>query len=148
MKRIEATIQRSLIHWVKTSLPDVMLTTTSNENHFREKDQIGCLGISDLILFRRHNNILHCFFLELKTKQKSSRLNDNQLAWMDIFDSQYAASNTTRSVAVGYADAKGQIIQWLATFSACQSAAGTSTPEACLPQSSHHQCSPVCHEAT
>jgi hypothetical protein len=56
---------------------------------------------------------MHIFFLELKTKGKGSRLNDNQKVWAENYHEHYAASNTHYGVAFGYADAKQQIIEWM-----------------------------------
>lgn len=113
MKKVERAIQNALLHWLKTDHPEVMATATDNENNYKDTSAIGCKGITDLLLFRKRNNLLDIFFLELKTKQKGSRLNDNQIAWNIDFDENYAAENAHRDVAIGFADAKEKILNWL-----------------------------------
>lgn len=115
MLKIEAAIQSSLIHWIHARYPEVMVTATQNENSYREREQIGSIGITDLILFKRINELsgektLHTLFLELK--KTKGKLQPSQIDWNKVYDLQFISSNSRRAVAYGYIHAKEIISEW------------------------------------
>lgn len=105
-KRVEAAIQKALIAWVKETYPEVIITATANERSYKEVEQIGCLGIPDLILFYPTGKVL---FLELKTK--TGRFSESQIEFNEMFDSRFQCFQ--RDVAYGFSHAKELIINWL-----------------------------------
>ena len=107
MKKIEASIQKHLIAWVKAKYPAIIITTTANERSYKETAQIGSLGICDLLLFSPCGKVL---FLELKTL--TGKLNKNQIAWNKFFDKNFTASNYKRAVAYGFIQAQEIIADW------------------------------------
>ena len=105
MKRIESSIQKHLIAWVKEKYPEIIITATANERSYKETAQIGCLGITDLLLFSPCGAIL---FLELKTK--IGKLNEK---WNANFDEHFTAPNYKRAVAHGFIQAQEIIVDWV-----------------------------------
>ena len=101
MNRIEAAISSALIHWVKETYPEIIITATANEKSYKETRQIGSLGIPDLILFDlRDGRVL---FLELK--KKKGKLLPSQITWNAKFDTCHPP-NFSRAVAYGFLEAK------------------------------------------
>lgn len=107
MNRIESAIQAALILWVKETYPTVIITATANERSYKETKQIGCLGITDLLLFHSDGGAL---FLELK--QKKGKLQPSQMDFNRMFDAWHP-DNFSRDVAYGYIHAQEIIIKWL-----------------------------------
>lgn len=109
MIRVESAIQSALIKWIKDNHPHLMVTATQNEKSYQETRQIGSIGITDLLLFKRMD-ILYVLFLELK-KIKGT-LKQSQKTWNIEFDTNYSAKNAMRAVAYGFLEAKDIITQW------------------------------------
>ncbi len=105
--KVESAIQKAVIRWVKDNYPDVIITATANERSYRETDQIGSLGIPDLILFTLDERVL---FLELK--RKSGSLLPSQAAWNEAFDLR-RSTQFRRAVAYGFAEARAAISSFL-----------------------------------
>lgn len=110
VRKIEAAIQAALIYWVKETYPQIMITTTANERSYREINQIGSIGITDLLLFDRRNEIVHCLCLELK--KIKGKLLPSQIIWNQSFDKDWKCINFTRAVAHGFNEAKEIISGW------------------------------------
>lgn len=107
--RIEAAIQAALIKWVLEAYPHLLISATANEKSYKETRQIGSIGITDLLLFKR-TRIVHILWLELK--KKKGKLQPSQVFWNQIFDKNYAASNSKRAVAYGFLEAQEIIKKW------------------------------------
>jgi hypothetical protein len=101
VRKIEDAIQAAVISWVHEVYPEVLITTTSNEKHYKQTRMVGSLGIPDLILFYKH----HVFFLELKTK--TGKLRQTQKNWFASFSFPHSAD-----VAYGFDEAKQKITAW------------------------------------
>lgn len=112
VKRIEASIQRALVDWIKNNHSEIMMQATLNENSRHAMD-MGCTaGIPDLLLFRRAEDVLHVMFLELKTTQ--GKLSKPQTEWVrDDYDVRLKSSNTHYAVAYGFSDAKKEVMRWV-----------------------------------
>lgn len=111
MKRVEAAIQKEVLRWVKEQYPDVIITATANERSYKEVDQIGCLGIQDILIFKVMNGVMHIYFLELKSKK--GRLLKSQIDFNILFDSKFACDNAKRDVAYGLIEAKEKVMAWI-----------------------------------
>lgn len=107
MKNVEKAIQAAAIHWIRKEIPNIIITTTANERSYKETNQIGSIGIPDLILFKKGICVL---FLELK--RKNGTLSDSQKTWNADFDLHYASDNCKRAVAYGFDEAKEIIRAW------------------------------------
>lgn len=108
MKNIEKAIQAAIIRWVIETYPDIIITATANERSYRETEQIGSLGIPDLILIHPRNGV---FLLELK--RKKGKLLASQIEWNAAFDLITFDYPCSRAVAYGYTQAQGVIMDWL-----------------------------------
>lgn len=110
-KRVEDSIQRHLVAWMKEEYPNVKVIATLNEDS-RTRVDMGCdIGITDLILMRRDGEMLAVFFLELKTK--TGRLSESQKDWAADYADAFASVNTHYDVAYGFSDAKEKVKSWL-----------------------------------
>jgi hypothetical protein len=113
MTRVEAAIQRALVDWFCKTYKDYMLTATLNENSRHNVEMGVVVGITDLLIFARKNDILHVFFHELKTKNKNSKISPSQVDWhKNIYIPKLQASNTHYAVSKGLSEAKKAIIEW------------------------------------
>jgi hypothetical protein len=110
---VELAIQRAVVQWaLQLSFPGLLITVTSNESHYRDTQQIGQLGIQDVLVFVPRGGVLSVLFLELKTKIGS--LSDAQIEWNSEFDKRYSwLTNVRRDVAYGFTDAKRIIATFL-----------------------------------
>lgn len=111
MMRIEAAIQRDLVSWIRSDVPQIhRIVATLNENNRRCMD-MGCEeGITDLLLFRERNQIEEIFYLELKTK--TGKLSPAQKDWRATkYKDQLL--NTHYAVAYGFQHAKDLILEWM-----------------------------------
>lgn len=114
MTRIEASIQRALVDWFKKAYPEFMLMGTLNENSRHNIEMGVVVGLTDLLIFARKDDILHIFFHELKTKSKKSQLRDTQVKWYkEIYLAKLQASNTHYAVSKGLSEAKKEITKWI-----------------------------------
>ena len=113
VRRVELAIQRAVVQWaLRLAYPGLLVTVTSNESHYKDTQQIGQLGIQDVLVFIPRGDVLAVLFLELKTKQGS--LSDAQIQWNEEFDRRYGhLANVRRGVAYGFTDAKRMISQFL-----------------------------------
>ncbi len=109
--KVESAIQSAFIHWVKEAYSQIIITSTANEKNYKETRQIGCLGITDLLLFERQGYVL---FLELK--KKKGKLLPSQIAWNEKFDANHPP-NFSRAVAYGFEEAKRITIEWINSLS-------------------------------
>ena len=114
--RIEDAIQRALVDYIKKQHKQMVVQATLNENS-RHKIEMGVsVGITDLIIFLRKDNICHIFFHELKTKQKTSRLRDSQVDWYkNEYVPKLQASNTMYGVSKGLSEAKKNVDSFFST---------------------------------
>ena len=113
MTRVEAAIQRALVDWFCKTYKDYMLTATLNENSRHNIEMGVVVGITDLLIFARKDDILHVFFHELKTKNKNSRISPSQVDWhKKIYIPKLQASNTHYAVSKGLSEAKKEITEW------------------------------------
>lgn len=114
MTRIEAAIQRALVDWFKKTYKNYMLQATLNENSRHNLEMGINVGITDLFIFVRKNDVLHVFFHELKTKHKMSKLSDSQVEWYrNEYVPKLQASNTYYAVSKGLSEAKKEIADWI-----------------------------------
>jgi len=118
MSQFERAIQKAIISWVKKDFPEIIITGTDNENNYKDTGSIGCLGITDLILFHTSGA---AYFLELKCAGggavKRGKLKQSQIDFNAMFDANFIQSGRfTRSVAYGYLEAKLQIESWLSSI--------------------------------
>jgi hypothetical protein len=113
-KKVEASIQRALVEWISRNYPHVMVQATLNENSRHAIDMGCCVGIPDLLLFWRKNDIMHVIFLELKTKQKNSKMRDTQVEWYRNEYKKLEGANTHYAVARGFSEAKKEVTVQLA----------------------------------
>lgn len=112
-KNVEAAIQRALVDWFNKTYKDYMLQATLNENSRHNIEMGVVVGITDLLIFARKDDILHVFFHELKTKHKMSKLSDSQVDWYkDHYLAKLKASNTHYAVSKGLSEAKSEITKW------------------------------------
>lgn len=108
--RVEASIQRHLVAWIRSEYPSIKVVATLNENS-RTQIEMGCdVGITDLILLDRHDGVLFVFFLELKTKK--GKLSQSQKDWQEDYINRYESANATYDVAYGFSQAKEKIKDW------------------------------------
>jgi hypothetical protein len=116
VSRVEASIQRALVDWFYKTYSDYALQATLNENS-RHSIEMGIMvGITDLLIFARKNEILHVLFLELKTKCRNSILRPSQEEWhKKIYLPKLQANNTHYAVAKGLSEAKKEIVEWVKT---------------------------------
>lgn len=109
MINIERAIQKAIIFWVKKEFPDIIITGTDNENNYKDTASIGCIGISDLLLFDPRGKVL---FLELK--KKKGKLLASQIEFNNFFDINFSSCSIyTRAVAYGFDEAKEIILAWV-----------------------------------
>lgn len=114
MTKVEAAIQRAIVDWFKKTYPEFMLMGTLNENSRHNIEMGVVVGLTDLLIFARKDDILHVFFHELKTKNKNSKLRDTQIKWhKDFYLTKLQASNTCYAVSKGLSEAKKQITNWI-----------------------------------
>lgn len=114
MTRIEAAVQRALVDWFNKTYKTHMLQATLNENSRHNIEMGVVVGITDLIIFARKDDVLHVFFHELKTKQKNSNLKESQIKWYkDFYLGRLKASNTHYAVSRGLSEAKKEIVDWI-----------------------------------
>jgi len=114
-KRVEASIQRELVRWFNATYKDYMLQATLNENSRHNVEMGVVVGITDLLIFARKDDILHVFFHEIKTKNRKSKLNPAQIKWHDeIYEKKIKANNTHYAASKGLIEAKKAIIEWTA----------------------------------
>lgn len=125
MKRVEAAIQKAVIRYVNTEMEGVMITATANELSYTNIDQIGSIGIPDLLLFTRDDDTMRLLFLELKSKK--GKLRPTQKEWATKYWLDYAADNTSYGVAYGFLDAIAQITTWKGSLAP----SGLACPESC-----------------
>lgn len=111
-RRVEDSIQRHLVAWIRSEYPEIKVIATLNEDS-RTRVDMGCdIGIPDLILMRRVGGVLLVFFLELKTK--TGRLSDSQKDWAADYAARFACeSNTNYDVAYGFSAAKEKVKSWV-----------------------------------
>lgn len=113
MTRVESAIQRALVDWFCKTYKDYMLTATLNENSRHNIEMGVVVGITDLLIFARKDDILHVFFHELKTKSNASKLRPTQIEWhKKIYLPKLKASNTHYAVSKGLSEAKKEITEW------------------------------------
>ena len=113
MKKVESAIQRALVDWFGKTYKDYMLQATLNENSRHNIEMGVVVGITDLLIFARKDDILHVFFHELKTKHKMSKLSDSQVDWYkDFYIAKLKAKNTHYAISKGLSEAKQAIIDW------------------------------------
>jgi hypothetical protein len=109
MNRIESVIQASYILWAKETYSFLIITATANEKNYKETRQIGCLGITDILLFHPKGFVL---FLELK--KKKGKLLDSQIEFNTDFDKRFSPCPVySRAVAYGFLEAKRLTIEWM-----------------------------------
>jgi hypothetical protein len=114
--RIEDAIQRALVDYIKKQHKQMLAQATLNENS-RHKVEMGLsVGITDLLIFLRKDNICHIFFHELKTKAKNSKLRDSQVNWYkNEYVPKLQASNTYYAVSKGLSEAKKEVDYFFST---------------------------------
>lgn len=115
MKRIETTIQKELVKYIRTTYPHIDIRYNKNEGF---KDIIGAVidkkmgqaiaGTPDLTLFI-HKQV-YTFILELELKKKLGVLNDAQKDWWAEFRPN---QNRQGQIAHGYIEAKNIIDKWV-----------------------------------
>ena len=110
-RAIENAIQRAYVAWIRDGWPDVKVIATLNENSMHCMD-LGCdLGITDLILMKRHRaGALRLLFQELKTL--TGDLQQSQIDWKAAYDSTWSSSNTAYVVSYGFEKAKQDFLRW------------------------------------
>lgn len=113
MKRTEASIQRNLVKWIKETYPNVKVIAAQNENSRHATEQGTDVGLPDLILMWRVDDILEVFFLELKTKK--GRLQPSQKEWAADYAKRFISENTHYDVAYGFSEAKKKIAEVIST---------------------------------
>jgi hypothetical protein len=114
--RVESAIQRALVDWLVKKYPQLVTQATLNENSRHNIDMGLSVGITDLLIFLRKDDICHIFFHELKTKAKASRLRDSQVEWYrDIYVPKLQASNTHYAVSKGFTEAKLAVDSFFST---------------------------------
>lgn len=101
-RRIEASIQRALVAWLRSTYQHVRIIATLNENN-RHCMNMGCEeGAPDLVLlWEGSDGLEHILDLELKTK--TGKRSDAQVTWEQ---NRHARSNTHYAVAYGFEQAK------------------------------------------
>jgi len=110
MKRVESAIQRATVDYVKKTYKQMVLQATLNENSRHNIEMGLSVGITDLIIFLRHKDVLHVFFHELKTKEKNSKRNESQVKWYnETYVPKLQASNTHYAFSNGFSEAKKAI---------------------------------------
>lgn len=116
VKRVESAIQRAVVDWVWTKHPGIGLHATLNEHGYdRGGKTLGAdEGITDLILWKRHERILHLLFLELK--QKKGKLSESEEEWAENYSTNMEARNTSYAMACGFSAAKNVITDWMGRF--------------------------------
>jgi len=62
MTKVEAAIQRALVDWFKKTYPEFMLMGTLNENSRYNIEMGVVVGLTDLLIFARKDDILHVFY--------------------------------------------------------------------------------------
>lgn len=119
VSRIEAAIQRAVVDWFYKTYPDYNLQATLNENSRYSVEMGLMVGITDLLIFVRKDEILHVFFLELKTQSRNSVLRPSQEKWhKDIYLPELQSKNTHYAVAKGLSEAKKEIVEWVKVLNA------------------------------
>jgi len=114
MTRVESAIQRALVDWFGKTYKNCMMQATLNENSRHNIEMGVVVGITDLLIFARKDDILHVFFHELKTKSNASKLRQTQIDWhKKIYIPKLQAANTHYVVSKGLSEAKQAIIDWI-----------------------------------
>lgn len=112
--RIEAAIQRALFDWFCKTYKPYLMIGTLNENSRHNLAMGVSVGITDLTIYARKDNILHIFFHELKTKSKKSIIRPSQVKWYnETYVPKLQASNTHYAVSKGLSEAKKEIVDWI-----------------------------------
>ncbi len=116
MNKTELAIQKAVIEFVHLQYKDVIITGTNNEANRHDTRAIGCKGITDLILFRRKDDVLYTLFLELKTNGKGltrrGTLQPSQITFNRVFDTCFVATNAKRTLCYGFDEAITAIKDW------------------------------------
>lgn len=116
MNQVEKSVQRAVIRWTKDNCPESIITAIQNEKHHFDKEMLGCKGITDLILFRRKDDVLYTLFLELKTNGKGltrrGTLQPSQITFNRVFDTCFVATNAKRVLCYGFEEAITAIKDW------------------------------------
>ena len=108
--RIEASIQRALVDWLGKKYPQLVTQATLNENSRHNVEMGLSVGITDLLIFLRKDNVCHIFFHELKTKNRDSKRSPAQTKWYnETYIPKLQASNTHYAVSKGFTEAKKAI---------------------------------------
>lgn len=110
MKKVEASIQRELIKWLRKKYKFIEPRYNKIEN-CNENDRmmgIAVAGTPDLTLFVHKEHYTYIFELELKTKE--GKLNKSQKEWWEKFK---PTKNRRGVVAYGLFDAQEKVKEWL-----------------------------------
>lgn len=114
--RIEASIQRALVDWIIKKYPQMVTQATLNENSRHNIDMGISVGITDLVIYLKKDDICHIFFHELKTRQKKSQRSPAQVEWYNkIYVKKLQASNTYYAVSKGFTEAKKAVDDFFST---------------------------------
>ena len=109
VSRVEASIQRALVDWFYKTYSDYALQATLNENS-RHSIEMGIMvGITDLLIFARKDEILHVLFLELKTKHRNSILRPSQEEWHKKIYLPKLQSKNTKYAKISFHIYLGQV---------------------------------------
>lgn len=111
-RRIEATIQKEAVRKIREKYPFLLIHATLNELARNHVDMGIDVGIPDLLLMGRNDNLLHVFFLEIKTK--TGKMRDTQIEWADKYAMTLCATNTCYGVAYGYLELLELVDKWVA----------------------------------
>jgi len=114
-KKVEATIQKELVKWLRKNYPDVVICYNRLENkknmvEIIDDKRMGAVikGTPDLTLMLDEKNITYIFYLELKTLK--GKLQQSQKEWWDNFK---PTLNKKGEIAYGLQEAQKKIKQWL-----------------------------------
>lgn len=107
----ELAIQKELIRWLKREHPDLDYASNNNEDARHHVDKGVDVGSTDLIFYKRNQDILYILFLELKTT--TGKLSPDQKKWKEKYDNKLLSKNTNYDVAYGFLKAKEIIDNWL-----------------------------------
>lgn len=114
-RRIEDAIQRALVKWIREECPSIHIIATRNEDSRKFVGMGVDVGVTDLILMKKRDDILQVLFLEMKTKR--GKLSESQKEWKTgKYDLLLNSNNTQYDVAYGFENAKEKILDWLCIF--------------------------------